>query len=511
MAATELLRRKRAKESLTDFSQSIVIPGVPINDDPESWVFKPIEIGIALHHVLTMQAIQRCIQTPYGRLMIFEPPGSAKSTYASVVGTSWAMGKYPGLEVLMTSYAATPIHRHSKRARQIVASPEYEAIFGAGLIQGSKAADRWALSNGSNLYASGLMGGITSSRCGLGIIDDPVAGRAEAASPTIQKSTLEAYQDDFLTRLKPGSPVILIQTRWDLNDLAGSILPEDWNGESGHIKCRDGQVWEVLCIPAKCESLNDPLRRQIGEYLWPEWFNEQHWHIYENNTRTWEALYQQRPRPPAGSYFQRDSFLVDGQPVECPRNMDVVYAVIDTAVKTGKNNDGLAVVYYAKSNRLKHKLMILDWDLKQLEAAMLETWLPTVFQRLEMYCKEIGALMGSAGVWIEDKSSGSVLLQQVAKPAFLQHGWMARPIDTKLSQMGKTERAINISGYVQAGAVKMTPQAYNRTVTYHDSTRNHLISQVLGFDPGIKDMGEDDLLDCVSYGVALGLGNSRGF
>jgi hypothetical protein len=43
---------------------------------------------------------------------------------------------------------------------------------------------------------------------------------------------------------------VLIQTRWHEADLAGSLLPEDYDGESGPILCRDGQTWEVLCLPS---------------------------------------------------------------------------------------------------------------------------------------------------------------------------------------------------------------------------------------------------------------------
>ncbi len=434
------------------------------------------------------------------------------STYASVVAPTWAMGRYPGIQVLATSYASTPIERHSKRGRQIVSSWEYEAIWRTRLVQGSRAANQWQLENGSQLYAAGLMGAITSTRCMLGIIDDPVAGRAEASSDTVRKSTLEAYQDDFLTRLMPRASMILIQTRWDQDDLAGSILPEDWNGQSGMIACRDGQTWEVLCLPAQCESADDPLGRKVGEYLWPEWFDEKHWAIYKANPRTWESLCQQRPRPLQGAFFSESSFLsAENRPVDAPRKLDTVYAVIDTAVKTGREHDGVAVTFFGKSKVFTPPLSILDWDLKQMEGATLEVWLPTVFQRLELFAQILEVRLGVAGVWIEDKSSGSILLQQAMKPAFTDRGWRVFPIDSGLTAMGKSERAINVSGYVHAGMVKMTPQAYDRTSQYHGSTRNHLLSQILNFDPGIKDQGEDDLLDTFSYGIAIGLGNKAGF
>jgi hypothetical protein len=105
--------------------------------------------------------------------------------------------------------------------------------------------------------------------------------------------------------------VLIIQTRWHEEDLAGSILPVDYAGESGLIKCRDGQIWDVLCIPAKAEREDDPLGRKIGEYLWPEWFPKEHWATWEDNpraARTWAALYQQRPAPFTGVHFNREMF-----------------------------------------------------------------------------------------------------------------------------------------------------------------------------------------------------------
>ena len=114
-----------------------------------------------------------------------------------------------------------------------------------------------------------------------------------------------------MTRAKPKMWCLLIQTRWSEMDLAGSILPESYEGESGLIHCRDGQNWKVLCIPAKAERADDPLGRPVGEYLWPEWFPRDHWRTWEDNpraARTWNALFQQRPAPLAGIHFHRDMF-----------------------------------------------------------------------------------------------------------------------------------------------------------------------------------------------------------
>ena len=101
-AAQELLRRRRARESLAAFSQAITIPGAPVSDDPAEWLFKPIETSVAKHHMLMLEEIQRCIEADGGRLMIFAPPGSAKSSYASVVTPPWAMARVRHMPSIVT-------------------------------------------------------------------------------------------------------------------------------------------------------------------------------------------------------------------------------------------------------------------------------------------------------------------------------------------------------------------------------------------------------------------------
>ncbi len=319
-AAGELLRRQRARASLVDFSQSIEIPGVPLSEVPDDLVetapvsYKPVESRVALHHLLLMQAIQRTIEKPRGRLMCFMPPGSAKSTYCSVVAPAWAMGRKPNTQIILASYATSIAAKQSRKVRSIVRDPRYTSIWNEKptLTEDQRAVDDWQLTNGSSMMAAGLLAGITGNRADGVIIDDPVANREQADSPTLQEKTYSEYVDTAMTRGKPSMWAIIIQTRWSELDLAGAILPLDYAGESGMIPCRDGQTWEVLCVPAKAEREDDVLGRKVGDYLWPEWFSKEHWATWENNPRaqrTWSALYQQRPAPDVGIHFRRDQFL----------------------------------------------------------------------------------------------------------------------------------------------------------------------------------------------------------
>ncbi|HBA73464.1 MAG TPA: hypothetical protein DCZ63_15115 [Geobacter sp.] len=307
-AAAELLRRKRAKDSLLDYSKFIDIPGVPVDDDESQWELAPVETGIADHHALIMSVFERVVSGEIPRAMFFLPPGSAKSTFGSVVAPTWIMGKIPNYKIILASYGSDLAKKHGRRARQIVRSKKFQHVFGTTISSDTGAADFWAIDNGSEYMSGGILSGITGNRCNLLIIDDPVKGREEADSETIQKKTWGAYQDDLRTRLVPGGAEIIIQTRWSENDLSGKILPENYDGETGLIDCRDGRQWYVVCIPAQCERNDDPLGRKIGDYLWPEWFTPEHFEGFKTQVRTWSALFQQRPQPPQGTFFQRDWF-----------------------------------------------------------------------------------------------------------------------------------------------------------------------------------------------------------
>jgi len=306
VAAAELLRRRRARASLQSYARYIEVPGAPMTEADDEENFSPVETVLAQHHVLICDATQRCIERHNGRTMLFLPPGSAKSTYATVVGSTWALGRTPGFRVIGVSYGSDLTLKFGRRMRSIARQKAFRTLFDTELSKESSAADEWALQNGSEFMGGGILSGITGNRADFVPIDDPIKGRLEAESETTRKRTLEEYEDSVLTRLKPGGSVMLTQTRWHPADLAGSLLPENYKGESGMIMCRDGNEWEVICIPAKAERADDPLGRKPGEYIWPEWFGPDHWPQFERNPRTWAALYQQRPAPESGNYFKRE-------------------------------------------------------------------------------------------------------------------------------------------------------------------------------------------------------------
>lgn len=341
-----------------------------------------------------MNTAERVITTRHGRGIFLLPPGAAKSTYCSVVLPAYAMGKWPGYRMILTSYGSDLARKHGRRARQIVRSRSYNGIFGTEISAESSAADEWALLNGSEYMSGGILSGITGNRGNGIVIDDPVKGRDEADSDVIRKRTREAYEDDIKTRLVPSGWIIIIQTRWNEDDLAGGILPEGWAGESGLIRCRDGMDWEVLCIPAKADRADDPLGRNVGEYLWPQWFDKKHWEQFEKNARTWSALYQQKPAPETGSYWKADWF----KPyfIAPARDTLTVYGGSDYAVTAG---GGDYTVHAVIGLDPEDRPYLLDlWRGQESSDVWVERWCDLVLKWKPLgWAEELGQIKGGVG------------------------------------------------------------------------------------------------------------------
>ena len=289
---------------------AIDVPGRAVEDDTDddAQVYERQVLDerlLAQHHRLILDKLEETSKRRHGRIMIFCPPGSAKSTYASVVFPSRYLGEVGNRRIILASYGDDLARKMGRRTRAIVRQDAYQSIYGVELTKDSQAAQEWSLSNGSEYMSCGIRSGITGNRAHGIVIDDPIKGREQADSDVVRQATWDAYEDDLKTRLIPGGWICLIQTRWHPDDLAGRILPDSWKGESGLIMCKDGNEWEVVCLQALCEVPNDPLGRKVGEYLWPEWFDTKHWAQFQGNPRTWAALYQQMPTLGSGIDFQK--------------------------------------------------------------------------------------------------------------------------------------------------------------------------------------------------------------
>lgn len=288
----------------------------------------------ATHHQLLISKLEAVERGEIQRLMVFMPPGHAKSTYSSILFPAWYVGRNPTNTIITASYSSTLSERFGRKVRDQVGSPYYP-FAGVTLSEKTKSRGEWETNKGGEYFAAGVGSGITGRRANLGLIDDPIKGREDADSEVIREKTWEWYLSDFRTRLKPDAPIVLIQTRWHEDDLAGRILPEDYDFRSGQITARDGEIWEVISLPALAEE-SDYLGRKPGEALWPELYSREK--LEQERTsqglRNWISLYQQRPSPETGAFFKREWVKYYDTP---PAHLHI-YGASDYAV-TSKGGD----------------------------------------------------------------------------------------------------------------------------------------------------------------------------
>lgn len=259
----------------------------------ECWIdYRQAGYRPAAHHKLLIQKLEAVERGEIERLMVFMPPGSAKSTYTSVEFPAWFLGRHPEKSIIAASHTQELVERFGRRVRNIVATDEFAEVFECGVAEDSAAAGRWDTDKGGEYYAAGVGGSVTGRRADVVCLDDVVRSREDADSERSRQKAWEWYVNDLLTRLKPGARQIVVMTRWHEDDLAGRILE------------REAHRWHVIKLPMEAQR-DDPLGRAPGARLWPEWFTEDMVEVAKRDSRAWHALYQQEPSSDEGTYFQR--------------------------------------------------------------------------------------------------------------------------------------------------------------------------------------------------------------
>ncbi len=249
----------------------------------------------AAHHRIIISELEAIARGDNDRLMLFLPPGSAKSTYASVLFPAWFMAQKRRQMVIGASNTSTLAEAFSKRVQGVIRDMDQSLCYG---VQ-TESASLWHATNGGQYRAAGVGGVVTGLRADLALIDDPIRGREDANSEVIREKTWNWFRTDLTTRLKPGGRVVLIQTRWHQDDLAGRLLDVE----------RDR--WRVVSLPAQAVE-NDPLGRSPGEWLWSDdayGYGDLLKATLADFERAgammdWSALYQQNPIPMEGSLFK---------------------------------------------------------------------------------------------------------------------------------------------------------------------------------------------------------------
>jgi predicted phage terminase large subunit-like protein len=279
-AAKILLARRAARSSFLDFAKYALEQD---NEIPAS------------HHELLISWLDKVERGECKRLMVFMPPGAAKTKYGTILFTLYYLARAKNRKVILASYASDVAEANSGKVIRRV--PELATVL--NYTCENEAVSRWRTTNGGEVLAAGVGSRVTSFRGDLAIVDDPVKGREEADSEVIRDKAWAWFWADLHSRLTPKAAIILIMTRWHEDDLAGRFLttaPEDW---------------DVLKLPAQALD-NDPLGRAPGDFLWSGDPNYDYGGMLSRkkedlrkagSMREWQSLYQQDPRPGEGALF----------------------------------------------------------------------------------------------------------------------------------------------------------------------------------------------------------------
>jgi len=394
---------------------------------------KNIEFIENWHHKKICYALENVFIGKTKRLIINIPPRYSKTEIAVLNFIAWSMGNIPDCEFIHASYSKRLATNNTWGARSIMTHESYTEIFGATKFrQDSNAKDEYRTEQGGCVYATGSEGTITGYGAGkmrdyFGgaiIIDDPHKA-GEATSDIMRNNVIDWFHNTVESRTNsPETPIIIIMQRLHEDDLSGYLL-----------KGGNGEHWEHLNIPV----LNDE-----DEPLWPyKHTREKLKEMEQSNPYVFAGQYMQSPAPLGGGMFKDDYFKFYDI---APHDIYQMRIYGDTAQKTKEHNDYSVFQCWGKSR--SGGLYLIDqvrgkWEAPDLERVLIQFW-----NKHKQQAGKIGAQV----VKIEDKSSGSSLIQSIKRQKNI-------PIEGIQRNKDKVTRAFGAIPYFASGYVYLPKNA----------------------------------------------------
>ena len=411
----------------------------------------------ARHHWLIADKLEAVARGECKRLMIFMPPRHGKSMLASEYFPAWWLAQFPDRYIIAATYAQDLADDFGRKVRNHCKSPQHAAMFpGFKLREDSQAASRFHTEEGGVYYGVGVGGPVTGRGAHLLLIDDPIKGREDAESEARRRQLKDWYTSVARTRLMPGGAIVIIQTRWGTDDLAGWLLKDHAH-----------EGWEVINLPALAEE-GDQLGRAVDEPLWPECYPLEELGAIKLaiGTRDWTALYQQRPSPVEGGLVKLPWFQRYDAP---PANPHRVIQSWDTAMKAGEANDPSSGQTWSDNGT---GFYLLDNVTKRMEYPELKRAILSFAERWQ-----------PSAVLIEDKASGQSILQELRASTSLP----IIPIEPKGD---KVVRLMAVSALIESGRVFL-PNSAHWLIDFE--------AEIASFPNGKHDDQVDAMTQALSY------------
>ena len=366
-------------------------------------------------------------------LMIFAPPRHGKSEIVSRRFPAWVFGDDPDLEIIGCSYSSDLASQNNRDVQKVMETEQYGRIFpdtrlGSGKDSSLKNSDLFEIAGHRGSYrGAGVGGGITGRGFDIGIIDDPLKNAEEANSQTIRDAIANWYSTTFYTRRSPKSGVLVMQTRWHVDDLAGRLL-KDTSGK-----------WKVLNFPALAEV--DEPHRKAGEALHPERYPVPFFDAIKADPnfsrKDFDALFQQKPQIVGGNIIHGADFK---EYEVLPPQLSFRFMTCDTAQKIKKANDFSVFACWGVADNRLYLIDLLrgKWEAPELKKRALSFWDKHRERGVEM-----GVLRK---MYVEDKSSGTGLIQEIKSEAKI-------PIEAIQRNIDKYSRVSDVLGRIESGYV----------------------------------------------------------
>lgn len=333
-ARAELARRELARRHLIPYVKRFM----------PAYVADWVHVDLAARLERFMRRVERQ-ESP--RLIINVPPRVGKSLLASQFFPAWVLGHHPQWEFISTSHTLGLQLGFSRKVRAQLEDPRYHLLFeNTRLDPDNRAATGWRTTAGGGFLPAGIGGSITGLGAHILEIDDFIKNADEARSTTVRDSIWSWYTTTAYTRLAPGGGVLVIATRWHLDDLVGRLEAEMRDPEKDQ--------WEIVRYAALAETdeyrlpdgaiVPEPrpraeLLRRAGESVSPtRWPRAR----YEKVKATlppedWAALYMQQPGAGKAAIFTPD-MIEYYEEHELPKDL-VYYTTWDLAIGKKETND----------------------------------------------------------------------------------------------------------------------------------------------------------------------------
>lgn len=275
------------------------------------------------------------------RLMIFLPPGHAKTEIGTKAFIPWYLGRNPGKNVILTCHTDSLAKDFGSAIRDTMASNDTaKSIFPQCRVNNSnRAANFFKTSQNNAFYAFGMDGAITGRRADLLVLDDPIKSLDDALSESIQSHLMNVYKAVLKDRLRPDGRIVLIMHRWTVRDIAARILEEE------------GARWKVLYLKAE----------EDGKYLWESFYGREKYEEAKEDDYIWNAKWQQMPAAFISQPFQQDwlrwylpeaakpTFSERGELIGIPTDFGKLvrhnaYIFVDPALGKGQRHDRTCIL-----------------------------------------------------------------------------------------------------------------------------------------------------------------------